>query len=514
MPDQILCRLHVSTATSVSLFGGLAESAATMLGVSASDATRLRTLTLEVAEAIVREAFAGTNEIDMDLEVARAAGGFKVVLTDRGAPLDLHHVGYPPRVADLVRLGFGDGLDITYEPRQGNRAVISKNLSYSSVDDDAEFVAGVEAESAASPDIPLNDAGDPVLEIRAMEPDDALGVARLFFRCYGYSAAYASLVYEPDKMSEYVAAGRHFGTLAVTPTGRVVAHVASEIERPEAVTGRIGLFVVDPDYRGFQIGTKVGLAHLSRLLERGIIGQFTEAVTVHTASQRPALATGGHEVGLLLAGQPPQLSFTGFDDTGGRRKSVLMFFGGFGQVPPRTVHVPHVYRDIIERIYREANLPREVLSDFNPRQAEEAANTRLTIKLSHETGVARIRVDSYGADFLETLQQQVSQLQVNRYDVTWVYFPLSDPATSMYASGLQELGLSFCGVYPEYQDGDVLVLQCLNNVDIDPEDIQVASPMGEFVRDFVIADSRSAADRVARHTRSRARMARIYEVLE
>ncbi len=514
MSDQILCRLHVSTAHSVSLFGGMAESAATMLGVGAADATRLRALTLEVAEAMVREAFADADEIDMDLEVARSAGGFKLVLADRGAPLDLSRGGYPPRVADLVRLGFGDGLDMTYEPRKGNRAVISKNLSYHSIDADAEFVAGVEAESAASTDIPMNESGEPLLEIRAMEPGDSLRVARLFFRCYGYSAAYSTLVYEPEKMSEYVAAGRHFGTIALTPAGRVVAHVASEIERPEAVTGRIGLFVVDPDYRGFKIGTKVGLAHLTRLLERGIVGQFTEAVTVHTASQRPALATGAHEVGLLLAGQPPQLSFTGFEGTEGRRKSALMFFGRLGEVPHRTVHVPHVYREIIERIYQEADLPREVLSDFNARAVEDSAETRLTIKLSHETGVARIRVDRYGADFLETLQQQVGQLQLNRYDVILVYFPLSDPDTSMYASGLQELGLSFGGVYPEYGDGDVLVLQSLNNVDIDPDDIKVASPMGEYIRDFIISDARQASDRVARHTRSRARMARIYEVLE
>lgn len=514
MSDQPLCRLHVTTASSVSLFGGLAEQAASMLGVDAADATRLQTLTLEVAQAMVAEAFTDVEAIDMDLEVVRSAGGFKVVLHDRGAPLDLSRGGYPPRVADLVRLGFADGLDMTYEPRRGNRAVIKKNLTYASVGGDAEFVAAVEAESAAGADIATDEAGEPLLEIRAMEPGDALGVARLFFRCYGYSAAHSSLIYEPEKMAEYVAEGRHFGTLAVTPTGRVVAHVASDIERPDAVTGRIGLFVVDPDWRGLKLGSKVGLVHLQRLLARGIIGQFTEAVTVHTASQRPALATGAHEVGLLLAGQPPQLTFTGFEGTEGRRKSALMFFGSFGEVPHRTVHVPHVYRDIIERIYREANLPREVQSDFNPRQTEDRSETRLTITLSHETGVARIRVDGYGADFLEALQQQVSQLQLNRYDVIWVYFPLADPATSMYASGLQELGLSFCGVYPEYQDGDVLVLQSLNNVDIDPQDIQVASAMGEFIRDYVIADARKASDRVARHTRSRARMARIYEALE
>ncbi|MCB9413101.1 MAG: GNAT family N-acetyltransferase [Actinobacteria bacterium] len=514
MTDQLLGRLRIESIDSVSLLGSLAESAAVVLGISISDAARLGTLTGEVAEALVRDAYDDETEIDMELDVVRSAGSCRLILRDHGAPMDLGRGGYPPRVSELVRLGFADGLEIAYEPRVGNRAEIAKNLSFASVSSDEEFVAAVESEADTPDAADFDDSGELDLQVRAMAPSDAVGVARLFYRCYHYTAVQAPLVYEPERMAEYVEAGRHFGTIAVTRTGRVVGHVASEIERPDAITGRIGLFAVDPAYRRHHIGSKVGFAHVVRLVERGIVGQFTEAVTVHLASQRSALAAGGHEVGLLLAGQSPRLSFEGFEGTAGRRKSVLLFFASLGAIPGRTVHVPNVYREVIGRIYDECSLEREIRTDFDPRSPADPDGTNLKLTLSHETGVARIRVAAYGHDFLEVLQEQVNQLRLNRFDVIWVYFPLSDPATSKYASGLQELGLSFSGVYPEYRDGDYLVLQCLNNVDIDPADIQVASEMGRYVRDFVVADARRAADREAVQSRSRARMARIYEALD
>ena len=45
-------------------------------------------------------------------------------------------------------------------------------------------------------------------------------------------------------------------------------------------------------------------------------------------------------------------------------------------------------------------------------------------------------------------------------------------------------------------------------------EINVASDMGTYLRDFVLEDYRRAAERVAQRERSRAHMARIYEALD
>jgi hypothetical protein len=76
------------------------------------------------------------------------------------------------------------------------------------------------------------------------------------------------------------------------------------------------------------------------------------------------------------------------------------------------------------------------------------------------------------------------------------------------------MGLSFTGIYPEYGDGDVLVLQSLNNVVVEPSQIVVASDFGRWLLDFVLADRQTATDRQVTRVRSRTRMARVLEALE
>lgn len=512
MPDQTLCQIRVTARDSVGLLGCTAEDVAVLLGVAGPDASRLRALAQEAVETIVRDAFEGLPNVDISLEAQRTAGGFTVMITDRGAPLDLAQGGYPPRLADLIRLGFADGLDVSYEPRRGNRVLITKHLNYASVAADAEFAEASTHEAGERPQMDAD--GEAIVEVRPMMAEDCLAVARLFYRTYGYSASYASIIYEPDRLAEYVTSGRHFATIAVTPTGRVVGHLASSIEDPRAVTGAIGLLAVDPAYRRMHIAAKVGWAHIARLVERGIVGQYTEAVTVHVGSQRTALKSGAHEVGLMLAGQTSELDFRGFGGSSGHRRAALIFYGHLGTPAERTVHVPHAYRAVVERLYAEARLPRTVHSRFERQPSDAKPDTRIRVTLSHETGVARIRVEAYGSDFLEALQEHLRQLRLNRYDLILVYLPMSDPATSHYGSGLHEVGLSFCGVYPEYRDGDVLLLQSLNNVEVFPEEINVASELGEFMRDFVVADFRLAADLAEQRSRSRAHMARIYEALD
>ena len=60
----------------------------------------------------------------------------------------------------------------------------------------------------------------------------------------------------------------------------------------------------------------------------------------------------------------------------------------------------------------------------------------------------------------------------------------------------------------------MLVLQCLNNVEVDPDQIVVASDFGAWLLDFVLADRRTAMDRQTMRVRSRTRMARVFEALE
>lgn len=511
--DGTLCSLRLSRRSTVPLAGGLVADAAELVGMPPADRARLQALTVEVTEAIVADGFGERDDIDVDVSVGRTPGGLMVGISDRGAPSDFANGAYPPRIAELVRMGFADGLQTHSEGRRGNRTEIVKELTYRSVGADPAFQAEVAAEIEAGSD-PAS-VPDDAIEVRAMTPDDVLGVARLFYRCYGYSAYYLATIYEPEKLAEFVRAGRHMATIAVVPDGRVIGHVASEITSPDAVTGNIGEAVVDPDFRSRGLTMRIGALHLQRLLERGMVGQFTQAVTNHNRSQKAALAVGGHEVGVMLAGQRPSLQMAGFDETDqDLRRAVMLMFLGLPGLTQREVNVPPEYAEIVTRIYDAAGIDRTVHSQFRREIPDLPQRSRFRHELKPDSAVAYVTVVEFGQDFLMTLQEQLDQLRLNRYDLLLVHIPLSSPAAGSLASGLHDLGLSFCGVYPEFDDGDTLVLQSLNNQQIDPAAIVTASPLGAELRDFVVADYQRTVDRIDRRNRSRARLGRIYEALQ
>lgn len=433
-----------------------------------------------------------------------------VEVHDRGAPLDFGGGGYPPRVADLIRLGFADGLTFSSAGRSGNRTIITKELPFASVDE--AFIA--ETKASPAPEPVLDAEGVAIVDIRPMAPDDVVGVARLFYRCYGYSVSYAPVVYQPELLRELIEAGRHIATIAVAPDGTVVGHVATEVTGPEATVGEVGLLAVDPQYRGHRVPMRMGMAHVGRLYEGGFVGQFSRAVTVHERSQKAALAAGGKEVGVILAAQRGDLEFRGFEADDGLRKTVIPFYASFGNAPTRTVYAPPTYADLLRRIYEHAGLPRTVEAGFDQRSGAVEATSQFDVSLRHETGVAMLEVRRYGGDFLESLQAQVQQLRLNRFEVIIVGFPLSDPLTAHFAAGLHEMGLWFAAVMPEYADGDVMWLQSLNNVEVSTDNINVASEFGRHLRDFVVRDMQQAADRLATRDRSRVHMSRIYEALD
>jgi serine/threonine-protein kinase RsbW len=511
MADESLCSLHVTSRQAVALAPAIVDGSSELLGVLPADRARLSTVVAEVIDAVLKNAYEPDEDIDLKVEVFRAPGKISLVLRDKGAPLDFG-TGYPPRVADLIRLGFADDLAFVNEGRDGNRTQIGKRLTYARVSEDQQFISETEADTTPAPTI--GEDGQVVVDIRPMTPDDVVGVARLFYRTYGYTVAYAPVVYEPDRLAELVADGQHFATVAVAPDGRIVGHLASQIQDQDAITGKIGLLAVDPLYRRHNLAMMIGFAHAGRLIERGIVGQFTEAVTVHLGSQKAALRAGGHEVGVMLAAQSSDLRFKGFDENDRSRKAAILFYGSFGNTPEREVFAPPTYGAVIRRIYEECAIPRTVRAEHLRLPDVPDVATRFRLNLGHETSVAWVFVQSYGNDFLASLQAQLEQLRLNRFAQLFVVLPMADPLTAHFGAGLQEIGLSFSGVYPEYDKGDVLVLQSLNNVELRPEEIQVASEMGQFLLDFVLQDYREVVNRAAQRNRSRAAMARIYEALD
>lgn len=510
-PKPIFQLQLVDTST-LPIAAGAVGGAAEILGFTPGERTKLATVTYEVLDTVLSNSYADTDDIDLTISAVRQPGAVAVEIRDMGAPTALAGEQTPPRFAELVGLGYVDSMEFKREGMAGNLTIFTKTLHYNSIASDEGFRAATEADAPGV--VELDDEGQAILEVRPMNPDDVVEVARLFYRVYGYSAYYAPVVYEPEKLAEFVRSGKHVATVAVTPSGRIVGHLATKVNHAGDVTGRIGLLAVEPAFRGHHVATKLGWTHLTRLVAEGYIGQYTEAVTVHDQSQRLALKTGGHECGLVLAAQIGNVDFHGFEVDASLRKAVVLFYGAFGTTPHRVSYVPPSYAEIIAEIYAETSLPRDIKEDFDAHAASQLdAPTAIRVDLSHASKVASLTVLRYGRDFLEVLQQHLAEIRRNRYDLIMLFLPLGDPLTGYFGRGLQEVGLSFCGVYPEYEHGDMLVLQSLNNVTIDPDEISVVSDLGAKLKELVVGDLRRADRMREQRTRSRAAMARIYESL-
>lgn len=337
---------------------------------------------------------------------------------------------------------------------------------------------------------PHNAAAAAKIQYRDMTPEDAFGVATCFYRTYGFTAPVADeVIYHPDKCAARVRAGLHLGTVATLDDGRIVGHIAIERDHLEDPVGMSGFLVVDPEFRGHGIGDVLSDCKLERAKRAGFQGMLGMAVTVHTASQKTCLREGGHEVGVLLAAQEDRIVMRGIAaDAPHARHSALPFFTKLANITRQPGFPPAVYREIVEQIYSSCGLERD-LGGAQPLHLERLPeHTSLSVSVLEGSRFAKIRVATYGRNFLREIFHLVDDLHQHHVNVIRLEMPLSDPLTAHFGRATEELGFSFAAVFPLVaQGGDLLCVQSLDRVEVDPGAIHIASEHGARVLAAVLA---------------------------
>jgi len=80
----------------------------------------------------------------------------------------------------------------------------------------------------------------------------------------------------------------------------------------------------------------------------------------------------------------------------------------------------------------------------------------------------------------------LKELCLRHIDCIYIDLPLSHPATQQFCAALELLGFFYGAVIPELDNGDILRMQFLNNVEIQADEIRTASPTGQQMLDYVI----------------------------
>ncbi|MBA2713134.1 MAG: ATP-binding protein [Rubrobacteraceae bacterium] len=421
---------------------------------------------------VIEHAFGPEEDGSFDVRVLRGPGRVVVEIEDQGLPFDYSRLqaGEDGTVLETLHRAF-DEVRFVNLGRRGNRVELLKHLPHADVREDLpeeEHRKTVEA-AAVSEDVPL--------EIRMMLPEESFELSRCVYRSYGYSYDW-DYIYYPERIRELQEKGLMRSCVAVTPEGEFVGHLAVTVEHPDSPVGEAGQAVVDPRFRGHHLFPKMKTFMAERSGDLGMYGLYSEATAVHPYSQRGNLQLGARETGFLLGYIPASVSYKQIgEEREGRRGSVALFYMRVMGEPELEIFPPVSYLEEV-RLVVERNGLRRVIGEV---PESTLRPSRMSVEVRQDHNLAFIRVDEPGDDLTELVHRHLRDLSLHRVDCVYVDLPLSHPATPGATAGLENLGVFFGGLIPEAHagGGDVLRLQFLNNVEVQPGDVSTASDFGE-----------------------------------
>jgi anti-sigma regulatory factor (Ser/Thr protein kinase)/GNAT superfamily N-acetyltransferase len=467
---------------------GFVRETAGQLGLAPRDVTALARATEEVSLNVIEHAFEPGQPATFDIVLLRGPGEIVVAVEDRGLPFDWKLLEASPHSALTVPSlsGFADAVRFANLGPQGNRVEIVKRLPFRAID---AYPGTVKPGAVAPP--PVHPEASPV-RLRPMTPDDAVAVARCTYAVYGYTVP-DDYLYFPDHMREMLHGGLLEVCVGENAEGEVVSCLTREVDRPGAAVGYLGEGMVEPRYRGHRLLEQMLAFSLEQARDKGMLGLYAEAVTVHPFSQKSNLALGAAETGVQLADEAP-IDFKLIAESASKKRTatVLHYFKA-NQAPTRTVYPPEHHRAMVERIYERGRFDRTVAAAGPAAGPASAKGAQASVNIYPAWREAALRVTAYGSDLPDLVRLRLRELCLRRIDWISLDLPLSHPEARELCAPIETLGFFFAGIIPELADDDVLRLQYLNEVEADVDSAKLASDFGKELFDYVVAEMRARA---------------------
>jgi serine/threonine-protein kinase RsbW len=459
----------------VGVAAGAVTGVAHSLDFNEPDAERLRSVVDGLCRDIVNHHFDDPAQADFTVIVGERRGSLWVRIEDRGLPypVDCFTLDDRSLVGRLHAAGGADSIRFESGGLDGNAVELTVWQSPDHL---------VHLDEEGHPGTKPVDSDTPVA-IRPLAREDTPGLARCMYRCYGYTYA-NGFVYYPDQVQSLIERGLLRSLIGVTPDGEVVGHSGLIRDRADSRVAESGMAVVDPRYRNHHLMGSLKQALMVPARDLGLVATYADAVTVHEYTQKANLAIGAREAGLLLAEIPEFTTFRGFDPPR-QRGSVVLYFHPIGEVASRLLFVPPRYRALIESIYTRLGLRRT----FRAAQSADAPEvSTIHVEVKARRGLARIEVESAGRDVGAQVAQRFRELCVQRLDVIHLDLKLADATAMAAVDELAALGFFFAAIIPELRSGDVLRLQYLNNIELDPAGIVLYADEAKRLLDVILDD--------------------------
>lgn len=290
------------------------------------------------------------------------------------------------------------------------------------------------------------------VKIAPFRPEDAEGVARLYFAVYGENFP-LDYVYDPDSIAAANTGPDLCQYVARTPSGDVVAVSALFRAAPfEGIMESGGLMVL-PEYRNGFLAQGLTATTLDTLpQELGLNAVFGQCVCDLLSTQKMVRKFAYGYYALELEAMPPRPEES-IDGVGGRI-SLLDALRVFRD-RPHTVHLPERYARFIRDIYAATGLERSM---GLPRPA--SGLTRCTATVMDAASLVKLLVHEPGTDMQASLDAFETR-HPGRH-VYHLQLPLAHPALPEAVETARARGYFYAGVLPLWTGTDVLLLQKLS----------------------------------------------------
>jgi len=449
------------------------------------DLTKLELATEEAVLNTIENSFEKGEFGRFEVKVGYRPGAFIISVEDQGIPADAERLERQENSAlgILLMRNLVDEFNIINLGRDGKKMELIKYLPETSI---ADLLSAEELESKGLNDeAPATDTPT----IRLIKPEDAPMLSRLAYRVYGYT--YASVFYFPEKIKELIENGLLNSVVSVNKDGEIIGNLSLFFEHKDAKVADSGAAMIDPRYRGHSL-FKESKKFLQRHAEaNGMYGIFSEAVTIHSFTQQGNLSLGAKETGIMLAYASENLTFKKInnDKKSEQRQAVALFYLKTNKEPHRKVYLNEKFYPLLKMLCEHNDLDREIIMISDQETAEpQREQSVISTTVKPDLNIAVIIVHEAGSDAVPLISQQLRELCLKKIETIYLELPVNEPYTAVLAREMNQKGFMLSGIIPELREGDILKMQYLNNVYVDPAKIVIASPLTRELLNVIMKD--------------------------
>jgi len=294
-------------------------------------------------------------------------------------------------------------------------------------------------------------------KVDLFHPEDAEGVANLFFSVYGEGYPVKTYL-DPDKLREENAAERVISSVARTENGDIVGHNALYNSAPYQGVYESGSGAVHRNYRG-------GHGIFSRLVTHGMkVAEsfnveliFGEPVCNHVFSQKLVHGIGAVTMGVEMDLMPAEA----YETEGSAAGRVTSLFALVKTIKskPHGVYLPERYAEIMKDLYGEMAKEREIALSVQSLPAN--VSTRIVTQHFDFARVARLAVWEMGEDFIGKFNEIETDMRDKNVTVIQAWLNIGRPWVGRAVEALKKRGYFFGGVLPRWFDTDGMLMQKL-----------------------------------------------------